>query len=519
MQDRSKRYEQGLPWVKMLVIGLIVIGVGLRFVNLDRKVYWYDETMTSLRVFGYTRTELQQAFQGQVVRVAELQKYQHPSPDRGWDDTLNALLGSSEHPPLYYLLARLWAIGGSSIAAMRSLPAVISLLAFPAIYWLCRELFDSTLTGWVAMGLVAVAPFHVLYAQEAREYSLWVVAIVVSSAAFLRSLRLQTRGSWALYAATVALGLYTHILGGVVPLAHGLFLWCDRQRKPLVPFLLSVAAGLLAFAPWIWVIFTSLEKIDSATANVREHVKLSNLIDRWLTNLNRAFLDIDLGSIGWEDFNWLWLGLVIFVLCWLRRKDPVASTFILTLIGVNILPLVLPDLILGGRRSFSLRYLMPCYLAIQITIAHFLATQLAGTRWHPKVGRTALVSLTLAGVLSGVISSQAQVWWVKSVERTESHPSIARIVNSAKAPLVISDSRRATGTLSISRLFDDHVSLQLLPVFDNQRVPDGFSDVFVLDGSPAYFRSVSRQQSYNAARLFQLPTKTFTLWRLQKRSA
>jgi uncharacterized membrane protein len=73
MPRQSTETWGGKPeWLKAVVIALLVVGVVLRFVNLDRKVYWYDETLTSLRIFGYTRTELQATFQGQVVPVAEL---------------------------------------------------------------------------------------------------------------------------------------------------------------------------------------------------------------------------------------------------------------------------------------------------------------------------------------------------------------------------------------------------------------------------------------------------------------
>jgi uncharacterized membrane protein len=518
MQNQQMQpWGSKLAWVKILVVILLVLGILFRFVNLDRKVYWYDETLTSLRIFGHTRTELVNAFRGQIVSVAELQKYQHPSPDRGWDDTLLALAGNAEHPPLYFLLARLWAsVFGSSVAAMRAFPAVTSLLAFPCAYWLCRELFGSSLTGWVMIALIAVSPFHVLYAQEARAYSLWTVIILLSGAALLRAVRLNTRGSWAGYGATVALGLYTHILGGLVPLAHGVYLLiCHRRLKTMVPYLLTSIAGLVAFLPWIVVILNSLQQIHSTTEGVRKEMSIDSLIERWMVNLNRVFLDISL-----NDFDPILLVLVIFVLYWLCRKTPPATwVFILTLIAVTALPLVVPDLTLGGRRSGALRYLIPCYLAIQLAVARYLAVQLTASGWRHKVGRTALVSLVLAGGLSCALSAQADVWWIKSVDRSGSYPAIARIINRADTPLVITDSTRAIGVLSLSHLLEPKVNLQLLRAFRGQQVPDRFSDVFVLDGSKEYFRRLRRQQNMNTVQLFHITPRTFSLWRLQRRSS
>ncbi len=74
------------------------------------------------------------------------------------------------------------------------------------MYWLCQELFHDSSTRWVAVGLMAVSPFHVLYAQEAREYSLHTALILVSSTLLLRSLRLATWQSWAWYALSLVIG-------------------------------------------------------------------------------------------------------------------------------------------------------------------------------------------------------------------------------------------------------------------------------------------------------------------------
>ena len=517
MPRQSTETWGGKPeWLKAVVIALLVVGVVLRFVNLDRKVYWYDETLTSLRIFGYTRTELQATFQGQVVPVAELLKYQHPRPEKGWDDTLNALKGNAEHPPLYYLLARLWASAfGSSIAAMRSFPAVLSLFTFPCLYWLCVELFAAPLTGWVAIALVAVAPFHILYAQEAREYSLWTVIILLSCAAFLRALRRNTRSDWALDGLTVGLGLYTHILGGLVAIAHGLYLLIGQRWRMLWSYSLAAIGGLLSFTPWLLVIWNNLEQIHTTTEGVRQEISIDSLIERWLSNLNRVFLDIDLNYVDLEDANYLLLALVLLVFVWLVRQSRPAAVFLLALMAGTVLPLLLPDLLLGGRRSGALRYLIPCYLAIELGVAHFLATHLVG-RWY-KPARTAFLSLTLAGILSGMISSQATVWWVKSLDRSGSYPVLAEIINRTEKPLLITDSSRAIGTLSISRLLDSKVSLQLLPEFRGQAIPTGFSDVFVLDGSPEYFRRIHRRHGYQAVPFYRPTSRTFSLWRLRQK--
>jgi uncharacterized membrane protein len=135
-------------WLRFLIIVLLLLGVFFRFVNLDRKVYWGDETYTSLRLSGYTQTEmLQQVFNGKVISIEDLQKYQRPQSETGLSGTLRSLaIEDTMHPPLYFMLLRFWVQWwGEEVAVTRSLSVIISLLVFPAVYWLSSELFGSSL--------------------------------------------------------------------------------------------------------------------------------------------------------------------------------------------------------------------------------------------------------------------------------------------------------------------------------------------------------------------------------------
>lgn len=234
MKNRLILHRGYLHGLRLLIVIILAVGIFFRFVNLDRKVYWQDETATSLRIAGHTKEEfVQQVFNGQLISVEELrQRYLYLNSSTSWFDTVKALTGRPEHSPLYYLMARFWAqCFGTSVAVMRSLPALISLLIFPSIYWLCLELFESSLVGWVAVALIAVSPVHVLYAQEARQYSLWTVSILLSSASLLRATRLKTNRSWGIYAATMALGLYSHLFFGLIALGHGIYILATEPKR------------------------------------------------------------------------------------------------------------------------------------------------------------------------------------------------------------------------------------------------------------------------------------------------
>jgi uncharacterized membrane protein len=181
-------------------------------------------------------------------------------------DTVKGL--ATEEPqlsPLYFILARFWVQSlGPQVVAVRSLSAWISLLVFPRAYWLCWELFRSASVGWMAVTIVAVRPFHVLYGQEATPYMMFAVLVLLSNAILLRAIALQkstarfkspsklSKAVWSIYAIALSLGLYSSLLFFLVAFAHGIYVirtynW--RFSKTLSAYLLAseVVTIILAF--------------------------------------------------------------------------------------------------------------------------------------------------------------------------------------------------------------------------------------------------------------------------------
>ncbi|MEO1300082.1 MAG: glycosyltransferase family 39 protein, partial [Cyanobacteria bacterium J06636_16] len=471
--------------LKAFFIVVIAIGIFFRFFNINHKVYWHDEVLTSLRTFGHTASEVtEEMFTGQLTTVEVLSQYQHPSPDKDFFDTMHALRGNAEHPPLYYLMARAWAVVfGSSVAAMRSLPALTSLLAFPCMYWLCLELFGSSLVAWIGMTLVAVSPFHILYAQEAREYSLWIVTTLLSSAALLRAIRLQTKGSWRAYAVTVALLLYSHAMAILICIAHGLYLSLNesfRKARALKSYLWASIWGFAAFFPWFIAIVITITAIYKTTAGSRRPISFSRLIDWWFLNSNRIFLDHELAT-----FNIIFVLFIVYVLWFICRRTPKPIwSFILISSGVTAMTLMVPDVFFGGKRSTIIRYIVPCIIAIQMSVAYFLAVQFSSPRrWQQTLGKLLMTLIVILGIVGSTISARADIWWTKSVKRSGHYDDIAIILNQATNPLLISDGKRIE-MLALTRHLDSDLPLQLISEeIDSPEVPDGFQDLFLLGPS------------------------------------
>ncbi|MGF1492358.1 MAG: hypothetical protein ACFBSC_07880 [Microcoleaceae cyanobacterium] len=456
--------------MKALIILTIFLGIGFRFFNLGYKVYWYDEVQTSLRISGHTKTELiQQIYNTPPMSVEKLlETYQYPNSERDFADVLHALKQHPEHSPLYYLTARFWLQSLShSTAILRSLSALISLLIFPAMYWLCWELFQSEALSWIAMGLVAISPFHVLYAQEAREYSLWTVVTLVTSAALLKAFRsTKDLRSWGLYGFTVALNLYSHPLGMLTLLGQGIYTLCipnQQKKKQVANFIGAFFLGLLLFLPWLIVGVIHFENFLENTES--KSVSRPDLQLLWGLNLGRIFFDVNQGTSLWNPTLYLILALVIYALYILICRSPIRVwLFVLTLIGTTGLGLMLPDLIWGGQRSAIARYAIPCYLGIQIAVAHLLTIKLASSK--PKRWQWITLILLLTGILSCAINSQHQVWWNKSPNKSRYNPALARIVNQSDTdsnhrPLIISDEEPGR-IISFSHLLNPEVQVQFV---------------------------------------------------------
>ncbi len=494
-------------WLAGSIALALALGIFFRFYHLDRKVFWGDEVFTAMRASGYSAAEvIERTYTGEILDLADLQQYQRPIA-RSWQETWDALISSPEQAPLYYLLARGWMLMfgddvagvapadlARSISTWRSLSAVVSLLLFPCVYWLCCELFASTATAWIAIALIALSPFYVLFAQEARLYSLWTVSIALSSATLLRA-RHQQRGWW-LYALTLALSLYTFLFSGLVAIGHGIYVFTLsgwRWSKTITAYLGATLLGLLLFSPWLVVILTHSGQLSRNVAHLDQDQP--NLPALWLLNLSRIFFDFNHGASWINPLTYAAAALSIYALYWLNRdRAKRVWLFVFALIGVTGTVLIVADLVLGGQRSAVARYPIACYFGIQLAVARLFAYQIYEKPQRRKWA-IAFATVLLVGLLSCGVSSQMQLWWNKGLFKTRNNPAIAAVINQSPAPLVISDAS-IERVLSLSYLLQPKTEFQLVrmkltaaPPIDRQ--------IFLYQPSLRLRRQMVRQYRYN----------------------
>ncbi len=121
-----------------------------------------------------------------------------PQPNRTIADVVERLMSESTHPPVYFILTHWWlklfsTEGGLvSVWAARSLSALFGVAAIPAMFGLGRLIFRSRWAGQGAAALMAVSPYGIYLAQEARHYTLAVLLIIASLSCFSVAVRSLT---------------------------------------------------------------------------------------------------------------------------------------------------------------------------------------------------------------------------------------------------------------------------------------------------------------------------------------
>ncbi len=236
----------------LLVALLALAALAIRLYGLGRESLWNDELFT-----------------------ATLAAY--PTSDEFWER-----LGNDVHPPLYFLLVRLWAgVFGDSETALR-MPSVLAGTALvPAMYFLGARVFAPR-EGLYAAAIAAFGFQAIFYSQEARMYSPLILCAALAGASFwsiwapvappaTKATRtepsqpeptptLPKTSAWIAYALFSLCAAYLHYFGLLaVALADLALVGASIRRASLRWGAAAVvAAHTLAYLPWLPALKRSL---------------------------------------------------------------------------------------------------------------------------------------------------------------------------------------------------------------------------------------------------------------------
>ena len=233
------------------VIGEVLLSLALGCFHLGDESLWRDEGFTAMVTGG------------------------------SWGSVLDHARDLDSNMFSYNLLLHAWRIvGGDSEAALRSLSVVATAAAVFVVFMVGSRLYGDA-AGVIAGLVLAIAPFGVRYAQEARSYALLVLLVSVASYLFIIGIERPSWPTWICYSVVAALACYTHLFGGLVVLAHASSLmFLGRHNRPwrhvagaaaLLAGLLLPLGVLLAGRPTSqidWISRPTLYDVAAATARV-----------------------------------------------------------------------------------------------------------------------------------------------------------------------------------------------------------------------------------------------------------
>lgn len=505
------------PWIYIIIT---LLGISLKFHNLNHKIFWEDEIYTVQQIVGVNNIlELDPGRENEILNLSYyrgLLKY--ASQDYTLREELSAQFQNMNLNPLHYVILPFWyRLSGDDILHYRLFSVLIFILTLPFLFFLSRKLFGSGLVAWIATSLYSVSPFIHVFAQEARYYILWAFTLVVLHFFLVYALDKKKLHWWAGYALSGILSLYCSVLSGLILFEHLLFILI-LHRKQFWKFAGSGLVIILAYLPWLLLILNNHQEVVSSLA----WHKMPYKMPFWAPILGislgyiRTFSFYKEYTLFWDDvfgnitsgillesfFNLCILIFLVLALVKIRKYLPKESSFFLLLIFIpGFLLFYFLDLFRNAVTSIWWRYhIFATIPVILIASGYFVG------RLQKKKITTALIYLGLLLIsLYSVYTISKQKFWYLGGEWVLEYVNNAELISSSEKALVITDFTRDnnpwTGpTLTMQVLLNcssDEIDIlrigQDVPDIASL-IPEGiYSDIFVLYPSSALADELSGQ--------------------------
>ncbi len=250
-----------------MIIVVLLLALGLRLIQINQSL-WLDEAdnVLAARMFDFS---------------SFISKYS---------------IGDY-HPPGYFALIWIWThtFGFSEISVR--LPSI--LLGVGTVfftYLIGKELFNKRV-AIIGSLLLAIAPLHVYYSQEARMYSLSAFS-VASLSYFLIKMIKGKRFAWIGYAISATLVLYSDYVTYLIFPAHFIFLLITSQ-KVWKKWFASLAISAITFLPWMTVFPQQIMVGQKAAIDLPGWKQVAGGAD--LKNLVLVWIKILVGRISFDN--------------------------------------------------------------------------------------------------------------------------------------------------------------------------------------------------------------------------
>ncbi|WP_310410368.1 hypothetical protein [Chamaesiphon sp. OTE_8_metabat_110] len=293
MSPNRSADRQWQQWLWLLIWTLL--GAGLRFANLEGKPPWADEFRTLVLTVG---NSFKSVPLNRVIDIQTLLAPLIPHPQVVLSKIIERVSIEDRQPPIYFGLAALWMQlfpphgGLVSLWGARALPALIGTLTIPCGYIWSYLTFGTrpedaptarSIANFTA-AMLAVSPYGVFIAQEARHYSLaslWTIVSINCLAIACRHLvSRQNLPLWpiAVWVSANILGMGTHYLFGIALIAQAITLgivwrWQAHQaqlpnaalaRRRVPPtwrrLAVAISTTTAGAAFWLWLFVANVDR-------------------------------------------------------------------------------------------------------------------------------------------------------------------------------------------------------------------------------------------------------------------
>jgi hypothetical protein len=272
------------------------------------------------------------------------------------------------NPPLHIVLLHFWQkICGISDFSAKIFSVLFSLLAGFFLFLFCKK-YLNLFAAFLASFLFLFSNAQQFFATEIRPYALVQLLCILSLYAYFGLLnKPQKKYILFLFLANVGL-LYTHYLTVFVLFVEFVFIWLyiNKNRKAFVYYLISQIILVIAFIPWISILFSNMPKKGSFWWISKPNYDSF----RWHTNI----------LVGNELLFYVFNGLLILFLLLLilnRYKKILSDNFNIIhwgfFLGLYILPIGLNYLVSQKYPVFVTRYMLYSTFGLFLCVSYFFS--------------------------------------------------------------------------------------------------------------------------------------------------
>lgn len=338
---------------------ILLLGAGLRIVNLDKFDLWFDEVSTVLEA----------------------------------KDALSINFAQDNNPPLYMYLLHFWGRYFDSEYGLRLLSVIFGSMSIVMIFILARVLYTKRI-ALISAFILAVSPFHIYYSREARRYSMTVLLSLAAAYFFVKAFRKGQTRFWAGFVIFTILNIYCHYVDVLVWLAMLVFFFIIRKtlsKETKIKGWISNAFIFLSFTPWFLFLFKAIKNLEGIMSDYGMSFWGQPGSSRALLMTFKNF------TIGYNAPVWVYLSATVFFFYFFIKGILVLRLKKEKELILGLLCLSMPVLVIFAVSLFKSLYIDRFFISSSVFYYFIAAAGLSSLK-----NKKLLMSLLLLLILSGL---------------------------------------------------------------------------------------------------------------------